>query len=350
MRNSYNNTTNYKKQDNTEKLVLVRSGVLYGLSFERVKQETATFNSGITSIPTIVYINNDTECFLDFTNQTNRDVEVKIKNFFSKIAPLTTFYIHNAFHYNTNTEERADLSGEYVFTEFFNGIVKANVISVDTLSAGVKRYDKKFFEEIPLLVMSSLVSTENKDITVIRNLFGSNTKNSFNYLGVSVGDFVSFSETNRKYEIIELTTDPNGVETLKVKGTIESENLVDTKVLVNVFIKYRDKYTVEPDINETRLGACVRSQNGVIISCSDNNTISQCRFRASAIDGIDATITPDTFCATPETDTAVQKTNTDKLIEITSLIASSMAIPNISNVAGPINKNGNSKTAFYGRA
>jgi len=351
VRSSYHNTTNYKISSNAEKLVLVRSGVLYGLSFETVKQEKNTYNSGITSIPTFIFINNNTQCFLDFTNQTNQDVEAKIKNFFSKIAPLTTINIHNAFFTNTNTEERADLSGQFVFSEFFNGIVKLNVTSVNQLASGVVRYDKKYFEEIPLIVASALTTTETQNITVIRNLFGSNTKNSFNYLGIQVGDFISFSEVEKKYEVIEITTDPNGVETVKVNGIIDAEEYIDVKVLVNAFVRCKDKYTEEPNINETQTGACVQSQNGVIINCMENHTASQCRFRSSAIDNIDSTISFGSFCVTPETETSVQKTNTDKLIEITSLIATNLAIANTNttNVAGPINRGGNTKNAFYGR-
>lgn len=351
MRNSYQNTTNYKQVTNSEKLVLVRTGILYGLSFEKVKQESTTFNNGITSIPTMLFLNNNTQCFFDFTTQTNKDLESKIETFFAKVAPLTTFTVSNAYYYNTNTEDRADLSGQYVFTEYFNGIIKANVTSVATLTQGVTRYDKKFFEEIPLIKVNSLIGTETKDITVIRNLFGANTKNSFNYLGIQTGDFISFSEANSKYEVIEITTDPNGIETIKVKGTIDILSLIDTKVLINVYIRYTDQYSTEPDINEMQLGACVQTQNGVVIKCMENHTLSQCRFRSSFNNQIDATISFDSFCATPETDTAVEKTNTDKLIEITNMLATNIAksTSSISNIAGPINRNGNSRTGFYGR-
>ena len=40
MRNSVQNTTNYKQSTTAEKLILVRTSVMYGLSYEIVKQET----------------------------------------------------------------------------------------------------------------------------------------------------------------------------------------------------------------------------------------------------------------------------------------------------------------------
>lgn len=351
MRNSYNNTTNYQEITNKEKLILVRSCVLYGLKFEQVKQEKATFNSGITTIPTMLFMNNNTECFFDFNTQTNQESEIKINNFFSKIIPLTTFYVYNAYYFNTNTEEKANLSGEYVFTEFFNGIVKANVTSVDTLATNVVRYDKKYFEEIPLLVMSSIPTTQITELTVIRNMFGANTKNSFNYIGVQIGDYLTFSEYPGKYEVVELSIDPNGIETLKIKGNIDVNDLTDVKVLINLYIKSSNQYSQEANLNETDLGACVQTQNGIVLKCMDNHTISQCRFRSSENDNIISEITPKTFCTTPETDTAVELTTTDKLVTITNLLASNIALANtnIANVAGPVNRNGNSRTGFYGR-
>lgn len=351
MRNQNQNTTNYKKATNAEKLVLVRNAVLYGLNFEQVKQERTTFDSGINSIPTILYINNNTQCFIDFSNKTNKDIEEKLKSFFSKVAIGTTFFIFNGEYYDSNKEIRANLSGEYVFTEYFNGILKANVTSITDIASGTTRYDKKFFEEIPLITVNTIINSELENITIIRNLFGANTKNSFSYIGASVGDFLTFSDIDGKYEIIELSIDPNGIETVKVKGKISSQSLTDTKILVSLYIKINEAYTLEPDVSETQVGACVQSQNGVIVSCFDNHTASQCRFRSSALNKIIASFGIDSFCATPESDTSVEVSTTDKLVQITSLLASNIASANssISNIAGPINRNGNSRTGFYGR-
>lgn len=352
MRNSHQNTTNYKQSTNVEKLILVRTNVVYGLSFELVKQEAVSYNSGITSIPTIIFVNNNTQCFIDFSNQLNASIESKVKSFFSHIAPGTTFFIHNGLYSDPNTEASADLSGEFVFTEYFNGIVKANVTSVTSLNGSQVRYDKKYFDEIPLIVANSIVSNETNKITVIRNLFGSNTKNSFQYIGARVGDFVSFSQIEGKYEIIELYTDPNGVEILKINNIINPQSLIDSKILVSLYIKTTDQYDDNANINETKLGSCTQTQGGVVISCADNHTASQCRFRSSAYNNITSTIMFGQFCVTPETDTAVETTTTDKLVQITSMLASNIALAtsNIANVAGPVNRNGNSKTGFYGRS
>jgi hypothetical protein len=352
MRSSFQNTTNYKQATNAEKLVLVRTNVLYGLSFEVVKQETISYNSGITSVPTIIFINNNTQCFIDFSNQTNSDVEYKVKSFFSKISVGSTFYIYNGLYSDPNTENTADLSGEFTFAEYFNGIIKANVTNISSINADVVRYDKKYFEEIPLIVASSITSTETNQVTVIRNLFGSNTKNSFNHIGAKIGDFVSFSEIEGKYEIIEMSVDPHGVETMKVNGVIDPQILTDSKILVSLYIRTTEQFTQDADVNETQLGSCVQSQGGVVISCMDNHTASQCRFRSSIADNTTTTISFGVFCTTPETDTAVETSTTDKLVKITNLLASNIALAstNIANVAGPVNRNGNSRTGFYGRS
>jgi len=351
VRNSFQNTTNYKKSTNAEKLVLVRTSILYGLSFENVKQEKISYNSGITSIPTIIFFNNNTECFIDYSNQSNKDLELKTKQYFTKIPANTTIFILNGQYYDTIKEERADISGEYIFKDFFNGIVRATVTSVGSLADNYSRYDKKYFEEIPLISSNALTETEGQNITVIRNLFGSTTKNSFNYLGIKVGDFISFSGIKDKYKIIEYSIDPNGIETLKVEGKIEQQNLIDSKILVNVYIPCTDSYTSDPNLNENEFGSCVETVNGVVISCTDNNTISQCRFRSNTSKNIQSTITLNTFCTTPDTDPAIEYTTTDKLVQITNYLASSIAssLNRTSNIAGPINTGSNSKSAFYGR-
>lgn len=350
MRNNINNTTSYKQVTNTEKLVLVRSAVLYGLLFEDIKQEKATYNSGITSIPTIIYFDNNTQCFFDFSNKTNKELEVKLKIFFSKITNGTTFYITNANYQDPATEITADLSGEYVFRDYYNGIIKANVISVNDIQSNYIRYDKKYFEDTPILTVSSIPTAEVSDITIIRNIFGVNTKNSFNYLGVSVGDFISLSNADNKYEIIEISNDPNGVETIKIKGKIPNQDKLDTKILVNVYIRTVEQYTMGADVNESETGACVLSSDGVIVSCSDNHTRSQCRFRSSSSKNLLSTFGPESFCFTQETDTAVETSTTDKLIQITNLLTSTLiSSNNVNNVVGPVNRNGNSRTSFYGR-
>jgi hypothetical protein len=356
VRNSYQNTTNYNQNNNTEKLVLVRSNILYGLIFESVKQEKISYNSGITSIPNIIFFNNNTECFIDFTNQNNEEIETKVKSFFSKISPGTTFYIFNGEYTDQSLEENGDISGEFVFDEFFKGIIRATVTSVSSLIQNVSRYDKKYFIDTPIISVNAFSNTETKSVTTIRNVFGYNTKNSFTYMGVSIGDYVSFSGIDGKYEVLELSKEPNGSETLKIKGTIPTQTKTESKILVNTYIKFNEPYTIEPNLLEIETGACIKTQNygiggQITIGCLDNQTVTQCRFRSSKEQNITTTIYPGSACVTPETETARETTTTDKLVQITNLLASNIASANnsISSISGPINRNGNSRTSFYGR-
>lgn len=356
MRNSYQNTTNYTQNTNTEKLVLVRSNILYGLIFESVKQEKISYNSGITSIPNIIFFNNNTECFIDFTNQNNEEIEVKVESFFSKIAPGTTFYIFNGEYKDAGLEETGDISGEFVFEEFFKGIIRATVTSVTSIIPNVIRYDKKFFIDTPIISVNAFSNSETKSVTTIRNVFGYNTKNSFTYMGVSIGDYVSFSGIDGKYEILEVSKEPNGSETLKIKGIIPAQTKTESKILVSTYIKFNERYTILPNLLEVETGACVKNQNygiggQVTIGCFDNQTVSQCRFRSSIEQNVTTTFFPGTSCVTPETETAKETTTTDKLVQITNILASNIASANnsISSISGPINRNGNSRTSFYGR-
>ena len=69
--------------------------------------------------------------------------------------------------------------------------------------------------------------------------------------------------------------------------------------------------------------------------------------RSSVLNEITTEITLDTFCSTPETDTAVQKDTSTNLIQITNNLAN--AVSTINNISGPLLKNNNSKNSFYGR-
>ena len=176
---------------------------------------------------------------------------------------------------------------------------------------------------------------------------GRNTKNSFNYLGLKVGDWIQLTGYVTPMKVLSINIDSDGNEYVSVDANLTEADLTSKKTKVSVSIGVIDSYTDKPDTTETEIGACIEYANGVIISCTDNHTLSQCRFRTSTIKGITTEITLNTFCATPETDTAVQSNITENLVQITSALVN--AVSNSNNISGPILKGTNSKNSFYGR-
>jgi len=337
--------SNSKTQNKNEKLVLVREGFLYALSIEKYKSETSSLNRGIVSTPNVVYYNSNTKCLIDYTNQTNSDIESDIIDFFKQISIGTTFQLNNGIYSDVNLDVTADISGVYTFKGFYNGIVEADVTSTTNLSSKVNRYDKNRFEQIPYITPTVLEETTNKSI--IKNRLGKDTKNSFNYLGVKIGDYVKLTDISTPVKVIEINIDADGNEYILVDKDISELDLTNTKTKVLVYIPVTDSYTVNPDLTQTEVGACIEYSNGVVINCTNNNTISQCRFRSNQQNNITTEITVGTFCSTPETDTAIQKDTTSSLIAITSNLVN--AVTNINSISGPVLKNNNSKNSFYGR-
>ena len=348
--NSLNNTTKLKKSSKQEKLVLLRQTFLLGLVIEKYKSEVISINRGITSTPNVVFYQSNTKCLLDFTNITNTDIADTIKEYFTQIPTGTTIYLVNGGYYDPNSKERSDLSGTFTFRSFVDGIVKVDVVSVSSLSTKINRYDKTKFEDIPYIVSNTISEpTQQKTLTIIKNKFGKNSKNSFSYLGVNTGDFIEIPTILSPSKVFEINIDSDGNEYILIENDIIGVDLTSKKTLINIYIDVIDSYQTNPSITETETGSCVIRENGIIIKCIDNNTKSQCRFRSSKLKNLSSEISINSFCSTPETDTAIQKTVTENLVQITSALVNS--ITNINNTAvGPINKNGSSRNSFYGRS
>ena len=346
--NSLNNTTKLLKGTKQGKLVLVRNALLLGLVIEKYKTDTLSINRGIVSTPNIVFHTNNTKCLIDFTNLTNKDQLNSVKDYFEQITTGMTLTIFNGEYYDTNSTESSDISGTYIFQNYSDGIVKANVSSVTGLSTKLNRYDKTKFKDIPYILANTVTDPfEKRSATIIKNKFGKNSKNSFNYMGLKVGDYIEIPSYVTVTQVKDLNVDSDGNEYILIDADLSAQDLTNKKVACNLFIDVVDSYYTEPSISETQTGSCLSFQGGVLIDCVDNNTISQCRFRSSKLKNIRTEASVGTFCSTPETDTSVQTNVTENLVQITSALVNNLS--SISSVSGPINSNGNSKNSFYGR-
>jgi hypothetical protein len=343
----YQKIYNFSKstQNRKEKLVLVREGFFYALKIEKYKSESSSLNRGIISTPNIIYYDSNTKCLIDYSNQTNNSIDSTVSNYFTQIPHGCTFTLYNGIYNDVNLKVTADISGTYRFKNFYNGIVEADVVSTTNLSSKVNRYDKNRFEQIPYIIPVSLKT--DTVISMIKNRLGADTKNSFNYLSIKIGDYVKITEMTDPVKVLDINTDSDGNEYVLLDADITTIDLTDTKTTVSVYIPVIDSYKNEPSLTETEVGACIEYFNGVVINCTNNSTLSQCRFRSSEINKIETEITIGTFCATPETDTAIQKDTTDSLITITSNLVN--AVASINTISGPVLKNNNSKNSFYGR-
>lgn len=336
---SRHSTTSSIKQTQKEKLILSRSSLFYGVVIEKYKIDKITLNRGIVSTPSFVFYSNNTKCLIDYTTQTNPDMETSVSDFFNQIDKGTSLTISNAYYNDVNLDESADLSGSYVFNGYYDGIVEADVTSVTTLNSKINRYSKTNFEQIPYIT-SNTVREQTISKTIIKNKMGKNTKNSFNYLGVKIGDYIRLTGLSSPLKVLEISVDVDGNEFLEVQGVLEEQDYTSRRIKIELYIPVVDAIQTNPNLEETETGACLEYSGGVIVSCTDNHTVSQCRARSSKLQGITTEITIGTFCNTPETDTAVQKTTTDNLVQITNALVNTMSTITSTTVK---------KNNFYGR-
>lgn len=346
MNSSKINTKGPLRNNKKEKLVLVRSGAFYGLLSERSKSEKVSINRGITSTPTFIFYSNNTKCLIDYTNQTNSNIEKILDSTFEQVSAGVTFEFFNGTYTDPNTELTSNLSGIYTFVNYDKGIIEATVNSGQIFNSKINRYDKTKFEEIPYFKITNINDGINV-YTTIKNRMGKNTKNSFNYLGVKPNDYIKLTGYKKPYKVLEINVDFDGNEYLILDANLPTEDNTSKITSVEVYISTIDSFLQNPNLNEMEVGSCIEYKNGVFVSCTNNHTLSQCRFRASELNGITSEITIGTFCTTPETSTAIQQNVTENLVQITSALVN--AVANTNTVAGPILKNNNSKNAFYGR-
>lgn len=346
---SYRQTSTSKQKESKEKFILVREGLFYGLVIEYGKANKISIDRGITSTPTFIFHTGNTKCLIDFCAPTNQAIEIAANEYFSQYAFGTTFYIYNAYYLDPNTNNSADLSGEYVFRSYHQGIVEADVTSVTLLNSNVTRYDRTKFEEIPYLVPAS-INDGNKNVTVIKNKFGKNTKNSFYYLGAKVGDYIRLTDVTSHLKIVEINVDPDGTEYIVVDKILSEADLTNIKTKVELYILLKEitednKNLLSVSTDTFLMGTCIEIQNNVVVSCTDNHTQNQCSLREDRVAGTRSTFRLGEYCSPPETRSASQ-TNQNVLAQLTLSLAQTMNNMNKGSIVQGVNGN---KSSFYGR-
>lgn len=345
---TYQPTTSSRQKDTKEKYLLVREDLFYGLVVEQGKAIKISIDRGITSTPTFIFHTSNTKCLIDFCSPTNPDVQRAADEYFNQMTSGTTFHVHNAQYSDPNTNNTADLSGEYIFRSYHQGIVECDVVSVTHLNSNVTRYDKTKFEQIPFIIPTSIIEGD-VSVSVIKNKFGKNTKNSFYYLGAKVGDYIRLSSITSHLEILEIKVDSDGTEYITVDKILDEIDLTNVKTRVELYVTLKEinnnKNILSVNTNATEVGVCIEVQNNVVIACTDYHTRQQCLLREDKSRVIFTTFKLGEYCIPPETMTAAQ-TQQNVLAQLTLSLAQTMNNMNKKSLIQGVNGNRNT---FYGR-
>lgn len=344
---SYRQTSSSKLKETKEKFILVREGLFYGLVIETGKSNKISIDRGVTSTPTFIFHTANTKCLIDFCSPTNQVAEISANEYFSQFAFGTTFYVYNAYYLDTNTNKSADLSGQYIFRSYHQGIVEADVTSVTNLNSDITRYDRSKFEEIPYIIPST-ISDGIQNVSVIKNKFGKNTKNSFYYLGAKNGDYIRLTDITSHLKIVEINTDSDGTEYIVVDRLLNESDLTNIKTKVNLYVSVKDipqfRDMTSVNTQSVNLGTCLEVVADSIVSCTDYNTQEQCNMRKNNLSDIQTNFVVGGYCNPPETRTALpsQSILSQLTLELSNTVNNMRSTPIIKGAP-------NTQSSFYGR-
>jgi hypothetical protein len=312
MANSNYSRSRSTKQKQGKNLVLARSGLLYGLTYVKVKEEKISSNRGITSTPNFLFYDNNTKVMIDFSDYNNTTSADELYSFWNLIIDGMAFTITDGELINPANKQQYDVSGTYTFTSIENLVVFADVVSVESISTGIHLYNKNDFSNLPTFTLATIIEPEKTTpLTSIVNNLGKNTKNSFNFLGIKVGDYVQLQSKQSKFEIVDYSLDSEGKEVITVFGEIAEEDRISTKTFIGLYVEKKNENTVSVDITDEKIGACEVLENNIVISCTSNNTASQCELRSTT--SLTARFTESKACTTAIEE---EQTSTDLLSTI----------------------------------
>jgi hypothetical protein len=295
--------------------IAVRSSSFYGLKFEKLRNESSSFKRGLVSSPNFIFYSSNTKVMVDFTDYKNKTSIKDVEEFFTRNLTSTAFTITEGEWYNPQlTSLKVSLNGSYTIEKFENNILFANVVSISNLDSKINRYDKEYFLQTPNFDLTVSTTQENDFYTNIVNIFGKNSKNSFSYLGVQVGDIIGITDLDKKYQITDIKYQDDGKEVITVAGSLSYEDR--TSSLTNIVIYTENK----DDTDVTKFSTEIVGQCNVISStsaaCYDNQSELQCYLRKNSKIKQTASFTKDAFC--PEITENVRE---DSAIEKLTLIS-----------------------------
>jgi hypothetical protein len=297
-----------KSRGEDVELVPVRSNVFYGIQTKVIDEQKSNIERKITVVPNITFYDNFTKALIDFSDYLNNPESSSVKPFFDLLINGLNFTITNSTWANPSVDKTTfDLSGTYKFLKIVDNIVFAEVVSINSYSSKITRYDKEFFEQLPTIQLSITVTPTKKETkSYIFNYLGKNSKNSFSFLGMKVGDYVQIQNQVQKYKIDSYEIDAEGKETVIVFGELSNSNFVGTPLLITLNQKNINKIQLTYDNNT--LGKCELTTNNSIVECIDNHTELQSKLREDNFNNIKSIFYPNQFCVGLLTDFEVNQT------------------------------------------
>ena len=183
-RSSYLKSKNKSRGEDVE-LVPVRSNVFYGIQTRVIDEQKSSSERNIKISPNITFYDNYTKAFIDFSDYLNNPLTSDVKSFFDLLINGLNFTITEAIWLNPVVDKKSfNLGGTYKFIKFVDNIVFTEVVSIDSYSTKITRYDKSNFDSTPnIQFITTITPTKKETRSYIFNSLG---KKSIKSLTASV--------------------------------------------------------------------------------------------------------------------------------------------------------------------
>jgi hypothetical protein len=310
------NNTPYSQKNNkptgqAKTLVGIRGGAFYGLQYEKVKTEPSSYKRGIVVCPNFYFYDNFTKVIVDFSDYKNEVEQQIIDEYFTLSLSGLTFTVSQGDWSNEQiTSKKISMDGTYTFDAYKNRILFANVSVLTYYDSAVQRYDKNYFVNTPNFILGVSSTQSEESQTNIINILGGNSKNSFSYLGIQIGDYIALSNQKTKYLVNNIKIDEEGKEIVTVLGSIPTEDRRTKITDVVLYVDNLDSTNIK-NYSETKIGKCTVSRDGIIL-CIDNQTEQQCQLRKNSKLNQTSSFIENAYC-TQLTDVSRDLSPTEKL-------------------------------------
>ena len=282
---SRRNTKKALTQQDKRSFYLVANDIFFGLVFAKNQSYYYKLNRNLLTSPSFTLYSSQTKAVIDYSNSKNNDDLSYILAFYSNMSNGDTFAFSNVTYVNDTTSSSSDLSGVYSFTSLEHGkIIKADLISVNKVDSKYDFYASRFFTKTPQISKNGGINNTQQKNNIIKNTIP-NGVFSFYRMGVQIGNYLEFSGTinneKKKLKVLDIFIDNDGFECIQVDSEIESENLIGSPVLINLYfdgepkseINFQNKtYGSCQTVIGITLSQCVPCQNESI--CTERSLIS----------------------------------------------------------------------------
>jgi hypothetical protein len=235
-RNTKRKRSSFPQQENENTLIEVGTGVFTGLTFYDTIEDNVDVDQRQNCSPSINLYEDNKKAIINYQDCRNQRDLTKIDILFRSLVAGETFTLSEAHHECPLDAAESNLSGTYVFRNYFDRMISAEVSSVTKAQSYDKNYMGSGFLEPVQITADKVLKEIRKKYHVVNQL-------GIFSINIEPGDFVSFGGTNKnknkRFKVKNVSV-VDEKEEIEFYEKITPEDRVGEKTLVTVTRNYVD--------------------------------------------------------------------------------------------------------------